>query len=124
MLDLVLLLKLCTIENGHIPEDVRPDPTIDLHWSSFAGAIQHILVKNAAAHPERLCVVETASSTRNFTYRHFHEASNVVPAKEDMQHERLAECSSFRGYSSLFSTFLGILRRSANTCSLAMSRDS
>ena len=44
MLDLVLLLKLCTMENGHIPEDVRPDPTTDLHWSSFDGAIQHILV--------------------------------------------------------------------------------
>ena len=42
------------MENGHVPENVRPDPTADLHWSSFAGAIQDIFAKNAVKHPDRV----------------------------------------------------------------------
>ncbi|RAL64359.1 hypothetical protein DID88_001835 [Monilinia fructigena] len=31
-----------------------PDPTSDLHWSAFRGAIQDIFTANAEAHPDRL----------------------------------------------------------------------
>lgn len=58
-----------------------PDPEKDLHWDAFGGAIHDIFSANAEKHPERLCVVETASSSsphREFTYRQIHWASNVV----------------------------------------------
>ncbi|KAK5710241.1 large subunit of alpha-aminoadipate reductase [Elasticomyces elasticus] len=61
--------------------DVRPDPTADLHWSAYRGAIHEIFSNNANAHPDRVCVVETSSSEtreRTFTYRHINEASNVL----------------------------------------------
>ncbi len=58
-----------------------PDPTSDLEWSSFRGAIHDIFAANAEAHPDRTCVVETKSEDspeRKFTYRQIHEASNVL----------------------------------------------
>ncbi|KAK4495954.1 hypothetical protein PRZ48_013222 [Zasmidium cellare] len=62
-------------------KDVRPDPTSDLHWSNYRGAIHEIFAANAAKHPDRSCVVETASSTsprREFTYKSINESSNIV----------------------------------------------
>ncbi|KAL8834746.1 MAG: hypothetical protein Q9170_003623 [Blastenia crenularia] len=59
----------------------RPDPTADLHWSDYKGAIHDIFSENADRHPERLCVVETQSSKtprREFTYKQIHHASNQV----------------------------------------------
>lgn len=67
--------------DGHNGLSLLPDPTTDLHWSSFRGAIQDIFTKNAESHPERLCVVETVSSTvprREFTYNDINAASNVL----------------------------------------------
>lgn len=61
--------------------DVRPDPTSDLHWSDYRGAIHEIFASNAQAHPDRTCVVETASSgspERLFNYRQINEASNIL----------------------------------------------
>lgn len=64
--------------------DVLPDPTIDLDWSGYRGAIQDIFMKNAEAHPDRTCVVETksflnpSSKTRTFTYKQINQASNLV----------------------------------------------
>ncbi|ODQ78736.1 hypothetical protein BABINDRAFT_162428 [Babjeviella inositovora NRRL Y-12698] len=55
-----------------------PDPTADLDWSSFRGAIQDIFDANARAHPARTCVVETGARDRTFTYQQINEASNIV----------------------------------------------
>lgn len=58
-----------------------PDPTADLHWSDYRGAIHDIFAENAKKHPERLCVVETQSSKtprRAFTYSQINETSNQV----------------------------------------------
>src|SRR5271169_4644624 len=58
-----------------------PDPTRDLGWSDFRGAIQDIFSRNAEAHPERLCVVETRAGgtpERSFTYKQINEASNIL----------------------------------------------
>ncbi|EME41301.1 hypothetical protein DOTSEDRAFT_81657 [Dothistroma septosporum NZE10] len=66
---------------GSEAQDVRPDPTSDLHWSDYRGAIHEIFAANAAKHPDRSCVVETASSTspkRDFTYQTINESSNIV----------------------------------------------
>jgi L-aminoadipate-semialdehyde dehydrogenase len=59
-----------------------PDPSTDLHWGAFGGAIHEIFAKNAIQYPDRSCVIETAafsgSTNRVFTYRHIHESSNVL----------------------------------------------
>lgn len=76
------------MENRERPENALPDPTADLHWSTFQGAIQDIFADNASKFPDRVCVVETASRTtpqREFSYQQIHESSNVV-AHHFLQH--------------------------------------
>ncbi|KAK5632645.1 hypothetical protein RRF57_008359 [Xylaria bambusicola] len=58
-----------------------PDPTVDLDWGGYIGAIHEIFHKNALKTPDAPCVTETASSIapeRRFTYRQIYEASNVL----------------------------------------------
>ncbi|ORY32140.1 putative Aminoadipate-semialdehyde dehydrogenase [Naematelia encephala] len=67
-----------------------PDPTADLDWCGFVGAIPDIFSANAKAHPDRICVVQSelaegqdvmsgpSRGRRVFTYRQVDEASNVV----------------------------------------------
>ncbi|KAI4175263.1 MAG: hypothetical protein LQ343_001799 [Gyalolechia ehrenbergii] len=63
------------------PGTCLPDPTADLHWSDYKGAIHDIFGENAQRYPERPCVVETRSSKtrrREFTYQQINHASNQV----------------------------------------------
>ena len=96
----------------------RPDPTADLHWSAFRGAIQDIFTQNAENHPERLCVVETASATsprREFTYRQINEASNILAhhlVKSGVQRGEVVMSYSHRGVD-LVVTVMGILKSGA-----------
>lgn len=56
------------------------DPTIDLNWSRFQGAVQDIFSKNAEDHPKRDFVIETMSNVsaeQRFTYAQIHEALEV-----------------------------------------------
>lgn len=58
-----------------------PDPTVDLDWSGYDGSIQERFTENAKKHPDRICVVETATSKtpeRSFTYKQIWEASNIL----------------------------------------------
>lgn len=63
-----------------------PDPTVDLDWGGFRGAIHDIFAANARRTPDAPCVVETPSpafstvqtAERSFTYRQISEASNVL----------------------------------------------
>jgi L-aminoadipate-semialdehyde dehydrogenase len=95
-----------------------PDPTADLHWSAFRGAIQDIFAKNAEAHPERLCVIETASGSsprREFTYRQIHEASNILAhhlVQSGIQRGEVVMSYSHRGVD-LVVTVMGILKAGA-----------
>jgi len=69
---------------------VLPDPTADLDWCGFVGAIPDIFSKNAKSNPEAICVVQSelaegqgvfdgpSKGERVFTYRQIDEASNVV----------------------------------------------
>lgn len=78
------------IDIGSIPlmtaeqKKILPNPTEDLHWSEFRGAIHDIFSANAREHPERECVVETAdintpaSKKRVFTYKQIDVASNIL----------------------------------------------
>ena len=95
-----------------------PDPTADLHWSAFRGAIQDIFAKNAEAHPDRLCVVETASGPsprREFTYKHIHEASNILAhhlVQSGIERGDVVMSYSHRGVD-LVVTVMGILKAGA-----------
>jgi len=59
-----------------------PDPSTDLHWSSFRGPIHAIFSDNVVRHPQKPCVVETAFSpgtpNRVFSYQQIHESSNIL----------------------------------------------
>jgi L-aminoadipate-semialdehyde dehydrogenase len=95
-----------------------PDPTADLHWSAFRGAIQDIFEANAQAHPDRLCVVETASASsprREFTYRQINEASNILAhhlVESGIQRNEVVMSYSYRGVD-LVVTVMGILKAGA-----------
>ena len=95
-----------------------PDPTSDLHWSAFRGAIQDIFSANAKRHPDRLCVVETASSSsprREFTYRQIDEASNMLAhhlVRSGVQRGEVVMSYSHRGVD-LVVAVMGILKAGA-----------
>lgn len=69
-----------------------PDPRKDLDFCGFQGSITSIFERNAKAHPDKRCLVESiaddtsdgitlappASKTREFSYRQLNEASNVL----------------------------------------------
>ncbi|KAN0112598.1 large subunit of L-aminoadipate-semialdehyde dehydrogenase [Hyaloscypha variabilis] len=102
---------------GSVRPDI-PDPTADLHWSAFRGAIQDIFAANAEAHPDRLCVVETASGSnprREFTYRQINEASNILAhhlVQSGIQRGEVVMSYSYRGVD-LVVTVMGILKAGA-----------
>ena len=54
-----------------------PDPTSDLSWGTWNGAIHERFAQNAVTHPDRICATET-TPLREFTYRQMNEASNVL----------------------------------------------
>jgi L-aminoadipate-semialdehyde dehydrogenase len=80
-----------------------PDPRRDLGWSVFCGTIHDIFSRNAEAHPERLCVVETGAGgtpEKSFTYKQINEASNILghlPVKSDIQRGGVVMIYSHRG---------------------------
>lgn len=66
---------------GSVPTADIPDPTADLHWSDFKGPIHEVFAVNARQHPDRACVIETATSStpeRRFTYKQIFEATSVL----------------------------------------------
>lgn len=100
---------------------VLPDPTIDLDWSNFRGAIQDIFADNADKHPDRTCVVETASfldeksKDRHFTYRQINEASNIVGnylVKTGIKRGDIVMIYAYRGVDLMVSV-MGVLKAGA-----------
>ena len=97
---------------------VLPDPTADLHWSNFAGAIQDIFAENATKHPERLFITETPSSQtlqREFTYWQIHQASNIVAhrlVQDGIQRGDVVMIYAYRGVD-LVVAVLGTLKAGA-----------
>ncbi|KAI5356962.1 Putative AMP-dependent synthetase/ligase, phosphopantetheine binding ACP domain, AMP-binding protein [Septoria linicola] len=98
--------------------DVRPDPTSDLHWSDYRGAIHEIFAANAKKHPERSCIVETASSTspeRNFSYKTINESSNVLAhhlVSNGVQRGEVVMVYAYRGVD-LVVAVMGVLKAGA-----------
>lgn len=95
-----------------------PDPTADLRWSNFRGAIHDIFSENAEKHPDRLCVVETKSDNfphREFTYRQIHEASNILAhhlVQSGIERGDVVMAYAYRGVD-LVVAVMGILKAGA-----------
>lgn len=98
-----------------------PDPTSDLDWSNFRGAIQDIFSDNAAKFPQRTCVVETksflnkSSKDRTFTYKQIDQASNVVGnylVKTGIKRGDIVMIYAYRGVD-LMVAVMGVLKAGA-----------
>ncbi|KAJ5899697.1 hypothetical protein N7495_004441 [Penicillium taxi] len=95
-----------------------PDPTADLNWSKYRGAIHEIFAANAEKHPEKLCVVETKSSNsthREFTYKQISEASNILGhhlVQSGVQRGDVVMVYAYRGVD-LVVAVMGILKAGA-----------
>ncbi|KAH8116226.1 large subunit of L-aminoadipate-semialdehyde dehydrogenase [Phellopilus nigrolimitatus] len=57
-----------------------PDPTADLHWCDFKGAITDVFSRNARQHPDRPCVIQYTPTHERivFTYSAIRNASNIL----------------------------------------------
>ncbi|KAI9843059.1 MAG: putative NRPS-like protein biosynthetic cluster [Thelocarpon superellum] len=96
--------------NGATPVSVLPDPTQDLHWSRFRGAIHDIFHQNALGHPHRPCVVETTG--REFSYRQIDQASNVLAhhlVQSGLQRDEVVMVYAHRGVD-LVVAVMGVLK--------------
>ena len=98
--------------------DALPDPTIDLNWSDYRGAIHEIFAKNAEEFPKRTCVVETASEStprREFNYGQIHEASNILAhhlISHGIQRGEVVMVYAYRGVD-LVVAVMGVLKAGA-----------
>ncbi|WWC90358.1 L-aminoadipate-semialdehyde dehydrogenase [Kwoniella dendrophila CBS 6074] len=101
-----------------------PDPTADLDWCGFVGAIPDIFSKNAKAHPDRICVVQSelaegqtimdgpSRGRRTFTYKQIDQASNVVAhalLKNGLQREEVVMVYAARSVEMVVCV-MGILK--------------
>ncbi|SNX83185.1 probable LYS2 - L-aminoadipate-semialdehyde dehydrogenase, large subunit [Melanopsichium pennsylvanicum] len=108
---------------------ILPDPTKDLEWCGFRGAITQIFERNARAHPDRRCIVESlshesaslaesaapASRVREITYAQLDRASNVVAhhlLQAGVQREEVVTTYAHRGVD-LVVAVLGTLKAGA-----------
>ncbi|KAJ3092157.1 large subunit of alpha-aminoadipate reductase [Quaeritorhiza haematococci] len=111
---------------------VLPDPQANLHWDGFEGAITDIFARNAKAHPDRTCVVESRwhseadspnkehqeampSPLREFSYHAINRASNIVAhclMKHGIEREDVVVLYSYRGVD-LVVAVMGVLKAGA-----------
>ncbi|VEU23937.1 DEKNAAC105296 [Brettanomyces naardenensis] len=100
---------------------ILPDPTADLDYSNYRGAIQDIFSDNAEKFPERTCVIETASFLdpdtydRTFNYRQIDEASNIVGhylVKTGIKRGDIVMIYAYRGVDLMISV-VGVLKAGA-----------
>ncbi|KAI0711372.1 alpha-aminoadipate reductase Lys1p [Earliella scabrosa] len=84
-----------------------PNPTADLNWCDFKGAIPHIFSRNARQWPERPCVIqcipaaslEEPQEKRIFTYSQILHASNILAhhlLKGGLQREEVVMVYAYR----------------------------
>lgn len=106
---------------GKIPlsdSEALPDPTTDLHWSLWRGAIPDIFAANAEKHPEKTCIIESADNSDTkviYTYQHIHHASNVVAhylLHNGIQREDVVMIYAYRGVD-LVVAIMGVLKAGA-----------
>ncbi|KAI7884445.1 L-aminoadipate-semialdehyde dehydrogenase [Mucor mucedo] len=95
-----------------------PDPTADLHWSQWRGAITDIFSANAKKHPSRTCIVESlenSTDTITYNYETIHHASNTVAhhlVAGGIQREDVVMIYAYRGVD-LVIAIMGVLKSGA-----------
>jgi L-aminoadipate-semialdehyde dehydrogenase len=95
-----------------------PDPTSDLHWSQWRGAITDIFSANAKKHPERTCIIESldeSDATITYNYEQIHHASNAVAhylVDNGIQREDVVMIYAYRGVD-LVIAIMGVLKAGA-----------
>ncbi|CAG8523111.1 8211_t:CDS:2, partial [Ambispora leptoticha] len=99
--------------------EVLPDPTSDLKWGEFKGAITDVFARNAKMWPDRRCVLESVLGNDNekkiFTYREIHEASNLVAQYlrlKGIEREDVVMVYAYRGVD-LVVAVMGVLKAGA-----------
>ena len=106
-----------------------PDPTADLHWCDWKGAIPDIFTRNALQWPDRPCVVqnlpsEVPSSARiTFTYSMIRRAANVVAHQllgGGIQREDVVMVYAYRSVELVIAV-MGILKAGATFSVIGMS---
>ena len=97
---------------------ILPDPRADLKWSEFRGAITDIFADNAKKFPDRPCVIESRVESEKrhfFTYRHIHEASNLVAhhlIQNGIEREDVVMVYAYRGVDLVIAV-MGVLKAGA-----------
>ncbi|KAG0224444.1 hypothetical protein B0O80DRAFT_495528 [Mortierella sp. GBAus27b] len=108
--------------------EVLPDPSANLHWSNWPGAIHDIFARNAKAFPERECVFESRDILSDdgtgrvvgqrkhvYTFGQLHEASNLVAhalVKGGIQKEDVVMVYAYRGVDLVIAV-MGVLKAGA-----------
>ncbi|KAH3680804.1 hypothetical protein WICMUC_000155 [Wickerhamomyces mucosus] len=104
-------------------QSILPNPTSNLDWSGYRGAIHDIFQENASKFPDRILAVETpsflnteiTSTPREFTYKQINETSNIVGnylVKTGIKRGDVVMIYSSRGVDLLVSV-LGVLKAGA-----------
>ncbi|KAL1920377.1 uncharacterized protein VTP21DRAFT_754 [Calcarisporiella thermophila] len=106
--DIPLVTRLC--------QEVIPNPTANLKWSEWRGAIHDIFEENARRHPDRICVVESRDEGRcTFTYAQINRATNMVAhhlLRNGIRREDVVMIYAYRGVD-LVVAIMGVLRAGA-----------
>lgn len=95
-----------------------PNPTEDLHWSQWRGAITDIFSSNAKKFPTRTCIVESVDNTTEtiqYDYQTIHFASNTVAhylVQGGIQREDVVMIYAYRGVD-LVIAIMGVLKAGA-----------
>lgn len=109
--------------------EALPDPTADLHWCDWKGAIPDIFTRNALQWPDRPCVVQNlpsevpSSEKITFTYSMIRRAANVVAHQlldGGIQREDVVMVYAYRSVELVIAV-MGILKAGATFSVIGMS---
>lgn len=100
-----------------------PDPAGDLHWCDWKGAITDVFSRNARAHPDKICVVQSVPAPRLsdaqervfYTYKDILAASNILAhhlLKGGIQREEVVMVYAYRSVE-MVAAVMAILKAGA-----------
>ncbi|OUM63426.1 hypothetical protein PIROE2DRAFT_20668 [Piromyces sp. E2] len=103
-----------------VTDEIRstlPDPTADLHWEKFEGAITDIFARNAKEFPDRVFVTQTYEdgSIKQYNYKKMNAGANLVAnylLSKGIQREDVVMIYAFRDVD-LIVAIMGVLKAGA-----------
>lgn len=98
-------------------KSVLPDPTADLHWDKFEGAITDIFARNAKEFPERNFVTQTYENgdIKQYNYKKMNASANLVAnylISKGIEREDVVMIYAFRDVD-LIVAIMGVLKAGA-----------